>query len=381
MLYYLLFWASFVLILYIYIGYPLLVFVLSLLINKNVKKTKFNSKVTIVIPAYNEEKCIRETLGNKLALDYPKNDLEIIVVSDGSTDKTDEIVKEFKDKRIRLLRQETRMGKTLALNRAVKEAEGEIIVFSDANSLYSRDALEHLLSNFSDDSVGYVTGKMIYIKDEGSAVGEGCSAYMMYENFLRSSETNIGSVVGVDGGIDAVRKCLCEPMKADQLPDFILPLKVVEKGYRVVYEKDAIIREESLTDFGDEYRMRVRVALRALKAMKEMKHLINPRRTGLFAWQYLSHKVMRYLAFLFFILMYCINIKLISYGNIYIIIFLLQNLFYLGALLGWIIEKRGTKSGILYIPFYFCLINIAAAQAFIMMLRGSKMIIWEPRRG
>ena len=137
---------------------------------------------------------------------------------------------------VHLIRQEPRAGKTLALNLAVGRAKGEIIVFSDANSSYSPDALRCLVENFNDPEVGYVTGKMIYTNPDGSPVGDGCTAYMKYENFLRTLETRIGSMVGVDGGIDAVRKSLYRPMNPDQLPDFVLPLRVVEQGFRVVYE-------------------------------------------------------------------------------------------------------------------------------------------------
>ena len=150
---------------------------------------------------------------------------------------------------------------------AVPLASGEIIVFSDANSLYAPDALRRLLANFADEEVGYVTGRMIYANPDGAPIGEGCSAYMKYENALRLIETRLGSIVGVDGGIDAVRKVLYRPMNAEQLPDFVLPLKVVEQGYRVVYEPEALLWESSLNEAADEYRMRVRVSLRAFWAL------------------------------------------------------------------------------------------------------------------
>ena len=202
-----LFWMFAGLIIYIYIGYPLIVWLLARIKRRQIQKAPIIPTVTIVIPAYNEEEHIRETLINKFQLDYPKEKLEIIVVSDHSTDRTDEITREYLSSGVRLIRQESRCGKTSALNVAVGDAVGEIIVFSDGNSLYEKDALKHLVANFSDESVGYVTGRMAYFSPDNNIIGEGCSAYMKYENFLRCSESKIGSVIGVNGGIDAVRKC------------------------------------------------------------------------------------------------------------------------------------------------------------------------------
>jgi len=188
-----LFFSSLLMLVYVYVGYPILVFLLSTLINKKVRKQTFQPYVTILIAAYNEEESIAKTIENKLTLNYPKDRLEIIVISDDSTDRTDEIVRRYSARSVRLLRQEPRNGKTSALNMAVQEAKGEILVFSDANSIYDSDAVRHLISLFGDTRVGYVTGKMIYTNPDGTIVGDGCSAYMKYENFLRKHETKLGN--------------------------------------------------------------------------------------------------------------------------------------------------------------------------------------------
>ncbi|HHJ34396.1 MAG TPA: glycosyltransferase family 2 protein, partial [Gammaproteobacteria bacterium] len=279
-----LFWFNLVLVLYIYLGYPALINLLALFKTSASKddvrgETDGLPSVSILIAAYNEEKDIKATIINKTELDYPGDRLEILVVSDESTDATDAIVKELaeeSDISIRLFRQKPRRGKTSGLNMIVPEAKGEIIVFSDANSIYHKDALNRLVANFYDAEVGYVTGKMVYTNPDGSLVGDGCSSYMKYENWMRSKETILGSVVGVDGGIDAMRRGLYEPLRADQLPDFVQPLKVVEKGFRVVYEPEAILKEDALSNAASEYTMRVRVTLRALWALKDMRFLFNP---------------------------------------------------------------------------------------------------------
>ena len=375
------FWISVGSLIYIYLGYPFIVYLFNHFSRNEVKKAPFLPDVTIVISAYNEEHHIGDTLANKLSMDYPREKVEIIVVSDDSTDRTDAIVKGFEGEGVRLLRQEPRGGKTSALNMAIGEAGGEIIVFSDANSLYATDALRHLTANFADDAVGYVTGKLIYGKADGSTMGDGCSRYMRYENKLREAETGIGSIVGVNGGIDAVRKHLYEPMSPDQIPDFVLPLKVVEKGFRVVYEPDAILREDALKQSSDEYRMRVRVALRSLYAILDMNHLMNPLKYGFFAWQFFSHKTMRYLAFIPLLIAYACSLALIGQGWVYLAAFTAQTVLYLLALAGWFAAKANRESGFLYAPFYFCLLNVASADAFFKVLQGKQQVIWNPRKG
>ncbi len=406
-------------IFYIYLGYPACVYAVSLVLWKEVKKAPFEPHVTILIAAYNEAAHIKATIENKLRLDYPKDKLEIIVISDGSTDGTDDIVKQFDSSKVRLLRQEPRAGKTSALNMAVPEAKGEILVFSDANSIYAEDSLRHLVSNFADPTVGYVTGKMIYVNADGSPIGDGCSTYMKYENFLREAETRVGSIVGVDGGIDAVRKELYRPMNPDQLPDFVLPLMVVDQGYRVVYEPAAILKEPALKAPRDEYRMRVRVSLRALWALWDMRHLLIGKRShyshvltlsrshvpnsaaakppsrqaaslpsflasqppSFYAFQLWSHKVLRYLAFIFLIAAYISNMMLWHASFGYRALFVAQNIFYLAALAAPIFEKHGFKSRVLYLTNYFTLLNVASAHAFIKFVLRQKMITWTPRKG
>ncbi|MCK4826108.1 glycosyltransferase family 2 protein [bacterium] len=375
------FFVSLIGLVYIYIGYPFLIFILGKIFSKPVFKDEIHVPVTILIAAYNEERDIEATVRNKLEQDYPPDFLEIIVISDGSTDKTDEIVNSIEDPRVRLLRQEPRAGKTSALNMAVPHAKGEILVFSDANSISAPDALSKLIQNFNDPSIGYVTGKMVYTDPDGTIVGDGCTAYMKYENFLRRIESRLGSVVGVDGGIDAVRKKLYRPMNPDQLPDFVLPLKVVEQGYRVIYEPEAILKEPSLRAAQDEYRMRVRVSLRALWALWDMRHLLTLSPSFLYSWQLWSHKVLRYLAFIFLLGTYFSNMALYPKGEIYKLFFLLQNLCYLAAFLGAYGKKGGHLTKVLY-PFnYFVLLNLASAHAFFKFLCRQKQVIWTPRKG
>lgn len=380
----LLFWLSALLITYIYIGYPVLLRYLpkspaNIPVEPNVSATL--PKVTVLIPAYNEASVIQGTIENKLAQNYPAELLEVIVISDESEDGTDDIVQQIaaQDPRVRLVRQVPRQGKTSGLNLAMPQANGEIIIFSDANSHYQSDAINQLVHCFSDPEVGYVTGKMVYVNEQGNVIGDGCSAYMKYENHLRALEAQVSSVVGVDGGVDAIRKTLYQPMNADQLPDFVLPLKVVTQGKRVIYCEKALLNEESLSSSQSEFRMRVRVSLRAYWAMWDMKHLFNPVKFGIFSLQITSHKLLRYLAFipLFFALIS--NGLITGEGWFYQLTFIAQILFYSAA--AFVSLNDGTKNRWLGLANYFCLINIAAAMAFIKFIKREKIVIWKPRVG
>ncbi len=323
---------------------------------------------------------MRATLENKLALVYP-GPVQIIVVSDGSTDGTDDIAREFEDRGVLVLRQEPRRGKTAALNLAAEHATGEVLVFADANSIYAADALGMLLRNFRDPAVGYVTGRMIYGTGGGSAASIGCRAYMRYEDLLRRSETALGSVVGVNGGIDAVRRPLFLRMRDDQLPDFVLPLHVVGCGYRVVYEPDALLYEEALDASRSEYRMRVRVTLRAWWAMADMRALFNPRRHGVFALQLFSHKVLRYAVFAAVPVVYIAAAALWGAGAVYQASCLMGSALLLLAAAGWLAERAGVSSSLVSLPYYFVLVNVAAAQALVKFASGQKQAVWTPRLG
>jgi cellulose synthase/poly-beta-1,6-N-acetylglucosamine synthase-like glycosyltransferase len=282
---------------------------------------------------------------------------------------------------VTLLRQEPRRGKTAALNMAAAHATGDIFVFADANSIYAPDALQMLTRNFSDPSAGYVTGRLVYGVTQGSSISLGCRAYMHYEDLLRRSETFLGSIVGVNGGIDAVRRGLFVAMNDDQLPDFVLPLQVVKRGYRVVYEPDALLSEDSLTTSRAEYRMRVRVSLRAWWTLVEMSALFNPFKYGLYSLQLFSHKALRYLAFVALPVVYICSLALASGGIVYATAFVAGSMFVAAAGLGCVLDYIGRSNRVTSLPYYFILINVAAGHALLQFLRGRRQAVWTPRLG
>lgn len=374
------FWVCAALLVYIYVGYPLLARALGGALRRRVSRSPCSPAVTVLIAAYNEQEHILSTVCNKLQQQYPADLLEVIVVSDASMDDTDRIVAGIGDPRVRLLRQPERRGKTAALNRAATEAKSEILVFSDANSIYEPNAVRHLVENFADSAVGYVTGRMIYVNEDDSVTGDGCTAYMRYENDLRAAENDLGSIVGVDGGIDAVRRALYAPMRDDQLPDFVLPLQVVASGYRVVYEPRALLREKTLNQSGDEFRMRVRVALRALWALWDMRRLLWSARQPLFAWQLWSHKLLRYLAFVPLLATTASSLALARHAPVYTLALGLHLSLFALALLG-MNDGLGRRSSLMRFAAYFMLLNIASAVAAWRFVCRRKQVIWQPRQG
>jgi cellulose synthase/poly-beta-1,6-N-acetylglucosamine synthase-like glycosyltransferase len=382
------FWFCVVMLVYVYAGYPLLARLLGGLVRQRVwsaEPGEHLTTVTVLIAAYNEAEHIEATVRNKLEQDYPAERIDVIVISDESDDGTDDIVSAIAmlEPRVRLIRQTPRAGKTSGLNLAMPEATGEVIVFSDANSLYAPDTIKNLVAPLADPKVGYVTGRMVYKAPDGSLTGEGCSAYMKYENNLREWETDLGSIVGVDGGVDAMRREIYTPMNADQLPDFVQPLTVREQGFRVVYEPRALLYEDALADADDEFRMRVRVSLRAFHALKDKAALLNPFRFGLFAWQLWSHKVLRYLAFIFMAGALVSNLIQMfgpQYKPFWGLVLVGQILFYTLARYGQTMNRHGQQPprlvGMIY---YLCVLNLASARAFWQFLQGRKQVTWNPR--
>ncbi len=377
------FWLALLIGVYPYFLYPVFVGALGRIIHRPVqRRDEHQPTVTVIIAAFNEARFIETTVRNKLEQDYPADKLDVIVVSDSSEDGTDDIVGRIihSSARVRLLRQTPRQGKTAGLNLAMTQARGEIIVFSDANSIYRPDTVRTLVRNFADPRVGYVTGRMLYVNPDGSLVGDGCSAFMRYENALRAAETRIGSVVGVDGGVDAVRSRLYQPMRADQLPDFVLPLRVVAQRHRVVYEPEAVLTEDTLTQTSSEYRMRVRVALRAFWALWDNAGLFAPAQ-GLFAWQLLSHKLLRYLSFFPLTIAAALAWVLIPVHPIYLAVAVGELLFLALVVAAYKGPSWLAQRSLVRFCSYFFLLNIASLVAFFRFVRGQKQVLWQPRVG
>ncbi len=375
------FWISVFLVIYPYLGYPLLVFIGGLIRPNPVGRQSRQFTVTVLIPAYNEADCIAKTIQNKLDQNYPKDKLQIIVTSDGSTDGTDDIVRGFMAQGVELIDRKKREGKAAALNEAVKHARGDIIIFSDANSLFDREAISFMVENFADHEVGYVTGSLHLVTEDTTPGGSGGDAYLRYENFLRTLETRFASIIGVNGGVDAIRKSLYTEIPPALITDFVLPLHVIAQRYRVVYDPRVISCEMANRQLGSEFRMRVRVALRALQGLLYMRRLFNPARYSVAAFCLISHKLLRYMTFLFLPIALAANIKLAFAESLYQWVLAAHLMAYALALLGLMTGLPRLLRKITAVPGYFLLSNIAFTLAMLKFLRGETMATWRPRAG
>jgi cellulose synthase/poly-beta-1,6-N-acetylglucosamine synthase-like glycosyltransferase len=374
------FWLSVFLIAYPAIVYPALVWIVALIRPRPVNRSAWFPSVSVLIPAYNEAQHIAATIKNKLDQDYPRDRLEIIVVSDGSTDGTDGIVREFSSENVRLIRREQREGKAAGLNEGVRCARGELLVFSDANSLFAPDAIGRMVEDFADGEVGYVTGNLAYQTHRQGIAGNGCSAYMKYENALRRLETRAGSIIGVNGGVDAIRRELYADVPRCLITDFVLPLQVISTKHRVVYDERVHSTEAANSELGAEFRMRVRVALRALQGIAYMRRVCNPFSYPWAAFSLISHKVSRYFGFFFLVIAFLANLMLASSWG-YAGFFFLQVIAYLLGLAGLRKSVPPLFRKLTLIPAYFVMSNAAFAVAAIKFLQGETMATWQPRAG
>ena len=376
-----LFWVAAALLLYIYIGYPALLGLLAAMASRYIKTFEsFEPTVTLLISAYNELPVIEAKIKNSLALDYPNHLLEVIVISDCSDDGTDEIVERYGPFGVRLVRQNQRKGKSAALNLAVPEASGEILVFSDANALYLPDAVRQLVGPFADQRVGYVVGNSRYV-DKASApqAAEAEGLYWKLETWLKKKESAFHSVVGGDGAIYAIRRDLYLPLRATDISDFLNPLQIIDRGYLGVFEPRAVSYEETAESFPKEFRRKVRIVSRSLNALLRAPGVLNPFRQPRHWFALVSHKLLRWFAPIFMAAMLIASLALWKSPIVRAALFL-QAIFYGLAIIGWLLQGQDKTWRICSFAFYFCLVNAASLVACLKCLRGDLSGTWSPPR-
>src|SRR5215831_4019634 len=372
--------AAMAMMAFIYAGYPALMFAISLMLRRPVRRDDITPRVSVIIAAYNEERDIAAKLKNTLALDYPRERMEIIVASDCSTDRTDEIVRSFGAQGVILYRQPERFGKTIAQNRAVEVSSGEILVFSDATTMYEPDAIRKIVRDFADPEVGCVAGQLIYVDASSSAVGKGCRSYWGYEKFLKRCESEVGSLVGVSGCLYAVRRTCHTRLANDMIDDFVIATEIHLQDLRTVYDPEAIALEDTNHRAKDEFRMRVRVIKQTMSALGRYREALNPFRHKMFAFQMIAHKVLRYLVPFMLIAALVASGLASGYVEWLRLAFLGQLALYGAAIAGWIGDRLKIKLGALAIPYYFVLVNAASFVAFLKAIRGQTYVVWEPIR-
>lgn len=374
------FWFAAAALFYTYAAYPVLVTLVSVLRPRRLKRGPYQPTVSVIITAYNEERDIAGKLENTLALDYPKELLEIIIASDCSSDRTDEIVRGFESRGVQLYRQPQRLGKTTAQNAAVERARGEILLFSDATTMYQPGVLRAMMPNFADETVGCVAGRLIYVDPSGSTVGRGAVTYWSYETFVKKHESRACSLIGASGCLYAVRRSAYLPLYPEAHGDFLIATKMVQQGLRTVFEPEAVCTEETNRLVSNELSMRVRVITQTFNDLWQHRAMLNPFRSGFYAVQLFSHKVMRYLVPFFLLLMFATSATLATTSLLYRLAFAIQVVGYVGAALSAALERVGFRSRVLALPQYFVLANLASVMALYKLIRGERYARWEPIR-
>jgi cellulose synthase/poly-beta-1,6-N-acetylglucosamine synthase-like glycosyltransferase len=366
--------------LYTYIGYPLLLALTGLFFPRKRLTLSFEPTVTMLIAAYNEELAIAAKLENTLALDYPREKLQILVVSDGSVDRTEEIVESYaaRHPHIHLLHVPGRMGKTHIQNEGVKRATGEVIVFSDATAVYHRDALKYLAAHYQDSRIGAVSGRYLYFDPNGSPTGLGSVAFWNFENIIKKLQYRVRTLTGCSGCIYSVRKSAYVPLPRGACSDIVEPMEIVLKGYKVAFEERAVAYEETTANAGDEFRMRVRVAARGIGALLMKQELLQFWKHGWISFQLFSHKVCRWLVPLTLPPMLVLSGMLRD--NPWIgAFFFLQVVFYAIAALSMVmpIHKLWKPLGV---PLYFCTVSLAVVFGMYNVVSGRQPVVWETVR-
>jgi len=380
---YILFYASFFILFYNYIGYGILLYILTK-IRRLVKRPRetqaaFEPAITLLVAAYNEEEHIREKIANTLALEYPEDKCHFIFVTDGSSDRTMDIIRE--EPRIQLLHIPDRKGKTAAINRAMPFVQTPIVIFCDANTMLNKEAIRNIVKHYADEKTGGVAGeKKVISREKGDAAStEGI--YWKYESFLKKLDAELYSVVGAAGELFSIRTALFQPVEEDVvLDDFIISLRINLKGYRIAYAPDAYAMEEPSFSIEEEHKRKVRISAGGFQSIVMLKALLNFFKYPVLSFQYISHRVLRWtLCPLSMPILFISNLLLvvITGSTFYSIILAAQLVFYTVAFIGYQQAKQHVKSRFFYIPFYFVFMNAAVYQGFSRYLQKKQSAAWD----
>ncbi|MEM1324745.1 MAG: glycosyltransferase family 2 protein [Bacteroidota bacterium] len=381
-----LFWCCFGIIIYTYIGYAVLLFILTRF--KKSVQSEVNAvelpTVTFLVAAYNEEKDIITKIINSLAFDYPKDKITYFFVTDGSDDRTPELIDNYAipaDTNLQLFHHPERRGKIAAVNRIMPLVDSDITIYSDANTYVNPEAIQHIVRHYQHSKVGAVAGEKRIEqnqREDASSAGEGI--YWKYESALKKWDSQLNSVVGAAGELFSIRTKLYEEPPQDSIvEDFYMTMRIAAKGYRVAYEPEAYAMETASASVSEELKRKIRIAAGGFQSIARLTDLLNPFRYGLLTFQYVSHRVLRWtLAPLSLIVLFFCSLYLsVEHGSWYRIFFILQVVFYGLAFIGYLLEHRKIKTKIFFVPYYFCVMNYAVIRGFFRYLSGRQSVVWE----
>lgn len=383
------FWILLFILFYTYIGYAIILLILVKLKNIFSKKsqktdTGYEPDICLFVTAFNEKDYIKQKVKNSFSLDYPKEKIQFLWVTDGSDDGTPEMLKEYNNLEVYHLRD--RKGKMHAMNRGVHFVKASIIIFSDSNTLIGKHAIREIVAEFSNKETGCVAGeKRIIEKHTDAAAGAGESLYWKFESWIKNMDAELNSAVGAVGELFAIRTHLFEEVETDTiLDDFIVSMRIAQKGYRIAYAPNAYAEETASLNVKEELKRKIRIAAGGVQAIFRLKALLNPFRNSLLSWQYFSHKVLRWtLAPISLFLFLFVNIVIVvgqnSYfdASFYTVFLGSQLLCYFIAMLGWFFEHKRIRLKILFIPYYFVFINFAGVCGIFRYFSGTQSVNWE----
>jgi len=383
------FWILVTILFYAYLGYAIILYVIvhfkRLISNKkSLSSRDFEPEVCLFVTAYNEKDYIEKKVENSLNLDYPREKIQYIWVTDGSDDGTPELLRKYEN--MEVFHQPERRGKMHAMNRGMQFVKKPFVIFSDTNTFLNKSALREIVARFSDPDTGCVAGEKRIIgniAEDAASAGEGL--YWKYESWIKRMDSELGSAVGAVGELFAIRAGLYEPVEEDTiLDDFVISLRIAQKGYKIAYTSSAYAEEAASLNVHEELKRKVRIAAGGVQTLIRLKSLLNPFRYGLLTWQYFSHKVLRWtLAPVSLFLLPVFN-AITVFGpdtndklNIYSLFFSLQIIVFLLAVAGMIFENKKIRFKLLFLPYYFILINLASVRGILRYLLGKQPASWE----
>ncbi|MBT1704470.1 glycosyltransferase family 2 protein [Chryseosolibacter indicus] len=379
------FWLGVLIIFYTYLGYGFIISLIAKFVKRKhyeVLSDKDLPEITVLIAAYNEQDYIVDKIENTLSLDYPSEKLSVVFVTDGSSDSTPEIIRQYPN--VTLYHEPQRKGKIHAVNRVMRFITTPIVIFSDANTFLNKEALKNIVRHYQDEKVGGVAGeKRIFKKTEDNASGAGEGLYWKYESFLKRKDSEVYSVVGAAGELFSVRTALYEePGENIIIEDFYMSLSICSKGYRFIYEPNAYATETASASVKEEWKRKVRICAGAFQAMVKLGYLLNPFKYGMLSFQYISHRVLRWtLAPLALPFIFISNLWLaMQYNPFYITASLGQIAFYALAFIGYFVSNKKVSIKGFFVPYYFCVMNFSVYAGFVRFLKGKQSVVWEKSR-
>ncbi|WP_231459369.1 glycosyltransferase family 2 protein [Pedobacter sp. Leaf132] len=381
----LIFWISLFIVVYTFVGYGFLLFLLIKLKRLFVKKIVFNRDyelptVTILVAAYNEADIIQDKIKNTLELDYPKDKIQIIFITDGSSDATPDKIKPFTE--ITLMHENARTGKMAAIKRAMPMVKNDIIVFTDANTFLNKAAIKELVKHYQNDKVGAVAGeKRIMVEELADASSAGEGFYWKYESYLKKWDYELYSNVGAAGELFSIRAKLYQPVESDSIiDDHMIAMRIAEKGYIIAYEAEAYAMETASANTKEELKRKIRIAAGGLQSTLRLKKAANPFYYPVLTFQYISHRVLRWTVTPFLLIIaFLLNIFIVAETGLFLykILLIAQILFYTLSLAGWFFESKNIKIKVFFIPYYFCVMNYSVIAGIFRYLGKNQSAAWE----